>query len=671
MRHIESLPQPVEVVPHCWVPLRNGERLAARLWLPAGADRAPAPAIVEYIPYRKGDYTAVRDQMNHGYLAAHGYACVRVDVRGTGDSDGVHREQWGEEYERDAAELFAWLAAQPWCNGRIGMMGLSWGAQIGLRMAVLAPPQLKAVICVSGADDRYTNKYLGGALLLNSVTWGTTVMAQNSRPPDPANVGEGWRELWRHRLEQAPHYVENWLGHQRRDGFWESGTILPHLGRLGCPVYIVGGQSDPGYTDSIATLLEHAAMPVRALLGGWAHNYPHVAIPGPQVGFLQEARRWFDRWLKNVDTGIDAEPPLRVFVRQFTVPAGYQTERRGYWAEAAGWPPPGTETLRLHLNDGELGAEPGPERGLPVCSPQSVGLDGGEWMPWLAFGRQAELPLDQRADDGRSLCFDSPPLPAECTVLGRPLAVLEVAAERHTALLAVRLCDVAPDGTSVRVTYGVLNLTRREGLATAVPLEPGRRYRVEIPLYIAAYQFATGHRIRVSVSTAYWPIVWPLPHAGPVTVYGGASHVLLPVCTQEPEPARPFPPPESAAPLARTVLQPPANQREVRRTPATGEAILTHMDDSGLTRLEDTGLEFRALTTRRLAIRDDDPLSARVDIDWQWHYRRGTWNTGSRVELSLRCSAETFQCEGALSAFEDGHRWFHAPWRNTIARDLL
>ena len=155
------------------------------------------PAILEYLPYRKRDYTAVRDQGNHAYLAGHGYACLRVDVRGTGDSDGIHAEHWSTEYEQDALDILDWLAEHPWSDGAVAMMGLSWGGNTALGMASLAPARLKAVVAVSAADDRYTNKYLGGCLLLNTVVWSYAMVGQNSRPPDPETVGEGWREIWR------------------------------------------------------------------------------------------------------------------------------------------------------------------------------------------------------------------------------------------------------------------------------------------------------------------------------------------------------------------------------------------------------------------------------------------------------------------------------------------
>jgi putative CocE/NonD family hydrolase len=673
MKTLTSFPHEVRTIANEWIPLSSGERLAARVWLPDRAEVEPVPAIVEYIPYRKGDYSAARDQMMHGYFAGHGYATLRVDVRGTGDSDGFHTEQWAEAYDDDAKDLFRWIADQPWCNGRIGMIGLSWGGQTGLRMASLAPPELKAVIAASAADDRYTNKYLGGCLLLNSVVWASTVTAQNSRPPDPANVGELWKEMWLNRLENLIRYIENWVGHQTRDDYWESGSVVPYFGKFGCPVLIVGGAADPGYALTVPTLLEKLTVPVKGIIGPWAHKYPHLAMPGPAIGFLQEALRWFDRWLGELENGIEGEPALRAYMHEFMAPKGYLPEKSGRWVKEDRWPATGIEPRRLVLNATGLGDSATAELAVPIHTPLTAGLAGGEWMPWLAFGEQEELPLDQRDDDERSVTFDSEPLEERLEILGLPSLTLELASDKPVAMVAARLCDVAPDGTSVRVAYGALNLTRRDSLERPEPLEPGRRYRVNLPLYFAAYGFQTGHRIRVALSTSYWPIVWPMPEAATVTLYTGMSSILLPVRPQrtEDDASAPFGAPEAAMPLARTILREPHMEREVLRDPATAEAKLRHLDDGGVYRLDDTGMECGTRTERLLTIRDDDPTSARVEVEWMWSFRREQWSVRTEVRGSMWCTRETFEFDGGVTAFEGEDQVYTRDWRNSVPRELL
>ena len=673
MKFVDNLPRKVREIAHQWIPLRTGERLAARLWLPEGAEEAPVPAIVEYIPYRRRDYSAVRDHTTHAYLAGHGYACLRIDVRGSGDSDGIHTEQWSDQYDRDAIDAFEWIAAQPWCDGGIGMIGLSWGGNTGLRMASLAPPQLKAVIAISASDDRYTNKYAGGCLLLNSVVWAYTMMAQNSRPPDPETAGDGWRETWLKRLNDAAHYTENWVGHQRHDAYWSSGSVVERFGEFGCPVYIVGGFADPGYAVTVPRLLQELEVPVKGLLGAWSHKFPHYAMPGPSIGFLQEALRWFDRWLKDEPNGIEDEPALRAFMHEFMPPAGYIPEKRGRWVEEPTWPSPDIETLSLALNPGRLADRAEPETTIPICTPQSVGLTAGEWMPWLAFGEQAELPRDQREDDGRSVCFDSEPLAERSEILGQPVAHLEVGADKPVAMLAVRLCDVAPDGTSVRICYGTLNLTRRNGLAEPEPLAPGQRYRIELPLYLAGHAIEAGHRLRVAISTGYWPVVWPSPEAATVTLYSGASRIDLPVRPPRAEDAalRPFGPVEAAPPMATTRLTEPSVSRTISRDAITEDVTLTHIDDGGTYRIDAHGIEIGARTERHLTIRDDDPTTARVDVDWRWQLGRGDWRVRTVTKGKVWCTAEHFEVEASLEAFEGEERVFEKNWRQRIPRDLL
>jgi hypothetical protein len=672
LKFLDPLPQGVREIPHCWIPLSTGERLAARIWLPEEADEAPVPAIVEYIPYRRRDYSAVRDHGTHSYLAAHGYACLRIDVRGAGDSDGIHGEQWADDYDRDALDAFKWIADQPWCDGAIGMIGLSWGGQTCLKMASLAPPELKAVAPCSAADDRYTNKYLGGCLLLNSVVWSTTMVAQNSRPPDPATAGEGWRETWLGRLEGAARYIENWVGHQRRDDYWRSGSVTQHMGGFGCPVYIFGGAADPGYADTVPRLVERLTVSAKGVIGPWAHKFPHWPAPGPGIGYLDEVLRWFDRWLKDEENGTENMPALSAWMHDYAEPQGYMKERPGRWVAEPVWPSPDIAPRVFHLNPAGLGTEPGEETAIEIASPQSVGLAAGEWMPWIAFGEEPELPLEQSPDDERSVTFETEPLVDRLEILGNPMATLELVADRPVANIVVRLCDVAPDGTSMRVAYGALNLTRRGGLEDPQPLTPGERIRVEVPLYVAAHSFPEGHRIRVAISTAYWPVIWPAPEAAIVTLYTVASSIALPVRPPRLEDgASAFTEPSSAPLMERAQLEPPMIERTTSHDAATGEAVLHQLDDAGLFRLEAHDLNCGARTERWLRIRDDDPTTARADMHWTWRLERGDWRIRTEVAGAVWCTASTFETETRIEAFEGDDRVFERTWTKSIPRDLL
>ena len=299
MRVVETLPRPVRVHENVWIPLPDGTRLAARLWLPADADRHPVPALVEYLPYRKRDRTRGRDEPIHRYFAGHGYASLRVDLRGTGDSDGLLDDEYLPQEQRDGVAVIAWLARQPWCTGAVGMIGKSWGGFNALQIAALRPPALKAVVSVCSTDDRYADDahYMGGCLLNENLIWGTQLMALVAEPPDPALVGPGWREAWARRLAHAQPFPAVWMRHRRRDDYWRHGSVGEDPAAVGCPVFLAGGWAD-AYTNAIPRLLASLSVPRRGLIGPWAHLYPHLGTPGPAIGFLQECLAWWDRWLQ-------------------------------------------------------------------------------------------------------------------------------------------------------------------------------------------------------------------------------------------------------------------------------------------------------------------------------------------------------------------------------------
>jgi putative CocE/NonD family hydrolase len=295
---VSEFPRRVREIENQWIELADGCRLAARIWLPEDAAQDPVPAILEYLPYRKRDGTVERDELTHPYLAGHGYAGVRVDMRGNGDSDGLMADEYTRQEHDDALEVIAWLAAQTWCSGAVGMMGISWGGFNALQVAARRPPALKAIVTLCSTDDRYADDihYMGGCLLTDNLAWASVMLAYSSRPPDPALVGERWREMWLERLEHTPLLIENWLRHQRRDAFWQHGSVCEDFSAIQCAVYAVGGWAD-GYSHAIPRLLEGLGCPMKGLSGPWAPRYPHVALPGPPIGFLLEMLRGWAHWL--------------------------------------------------------------------------------------------------------------------------------------------------------------------------------------------------------------------------------------------------------------------------------------------------------------------------------------------------------------------------------------
>ena len=511
-----------------WIALADGTRLAATIWLPEDAAEDPVPAILEYLPYRRRDGTVLRDRQMHAYFAGHGYAAVRVDMRGSGDSDGLLLDEYLPQEQADAVEVIAWLAAQPWCSGTVGMMGISWGGFNALQVAAHRPPALKAIITACSTDDRYADDchYMGGCLLNNTIAWASTMFAFGAQPPDPEVVGERWREMWLERLDNNPLMAADWIEHQHRDEYWTQGSICEDYSSITAAVYAIGGWAD-GYSNAIPRLIAGLPGPKKGLIGPWAHAYPHAAEPGPQIGFLQEALRWWDHWLKGIDTGIMDEPVLRAWMQESVRPATTYPERPGRWIAETSWPPADRQLKLLYLSGGSLSETPGEDREVIVASSLSTGVTFGEWCP---YGLAGELPADQRPDDGRSVCFDSEPLGAALSrYSARAVVTLDIASDKPSAMIAARLEDVAPDGSSTLVTYGLLNLTHRESHEHPEPLQPGRKYRVKIPLNDIAQAFPAGHRIRLAVATSHWPIVWPSPEKASLSLSTG-QHVVAP-CT--------------------------------------------------------------------------------------------------------------------------------------------
>ncbi|KIF75087.1 hydrolase CocE/NonD family protein [Streptomyces sp. 150FB] len=685
----------VRVLRHQWIHLADGTRLSARVWLPESALTEPAPAVLEYIPYRKNDATAARDNSLHARFAQAGYVAVRVDSRGTGDSDGLMLDEYAPIELADGVEVIEWLAGQPWCDGGVGMIGKSWGGFNGLQIAALRPPALKAVVTVCSTDDRYADDvhYTGGSLIASEMLpWASTMLAYNARPADPDVVGDGWREQWLGRLADTPAYVEEWLAHQTRDAYWKHGSVCEDYASIQAPVLAVGGWSDP-YCGAVLRLLEGLEAPVRALVGPWAHTYPHQAEPGPAIDFHAEVVRWFDQWMRGVDTGAEDDPALRAWMPEWAAPGTDREIRPGRWVAEEQWPSRRIEEWVVPLTGPLADPQPGPlpapladpqpgplpdslsesihasppdpfsaslpdSLPAPLDSTRVIGLAGGSW---LQFGDAAGQPGPQGGDDGLSHTFTTAPLTVRKEILGAPSVALRVSADRPAAQLAVRLTDVAPDGSSRLITRGLLNLTHREGHETPLPLEPGRAYDVTVPLPATAHAFAPGHRIRVAVSSSYWPLAWPSPEPVTVTLLpGGPCELRLPVRPERAEDAalRPYGPPLPDLP-AQLSQSRGATGRRIEQDPVSGTSVVTlSVDDGHFTDLSD-GSWRRTDAVDRFTLTEGDPLSALVECERVEELGRGDWRTKVVTYSRMTCDATSFAVSNTVTAYEGDTRVFH------------
>jgi len=673
-------PRPVRDIENEWVPLSDGCRLAARIWLPADAETDPVPAVLEYVPYRKDDDTAAQDARRHPYFAARGYASVRVDMRGSGDSDGVLLDEYLAREQDDALEVLAWLEAQTWCTGAVGMIGYSWGGFNGLQVAARRPRQLRAVITLCSTDDRYADDchYMGGCLLgSDQLKWASTMRAFQARPPDPRFAGEGWREQWLGRLEDTPPYIEEWLTHQRRDSYWRHGSVREDYGAIVCPVFVVGGWADP-YTNAVPRLLEGLSVPRLGLIGPWSHGFPQEVAPGPNVGFLQECVRWWDHWLKGIENGVMDAPMLRAWVQESVPPAAFYNERPGRWVAEAAWPPAdGCARVWTLEGDGALcGAAGGAAAGagsaegaaLTILGDQACGRATGVWC---ANGLPDELPVDQRPDDAVSLTWDSEPLAERIELLGFPDVRLALAVDRPNALIAVRLCDVAPDGGSLLVTWGLLNLTHRDGDAAPSSLGPGRRLGVAVRLNAVGQAVPAGHRLRLSVSPTYWPHAWPSPEPVTLSVFcHRGSSLSLPVRTSRPEddalPA--FGGPEWSEPVGGAIVSAALRARSRTRNDKAGLSGIEDVETFRM-RLEESGTDYEHASRDVWSIADGDPLSATLRCERTIALDREGWNVRIETVSSMTADAGAFHVDDSLEAFEGTRRVFVKRTRLDVPRD--
>jgi putative CocE/NonD family hydrolase len=671
---MERSGMPVHVEEHIWITLNDGCRLGARLWLPENAARVKVPAVLEYIPYRKRDGTRARDDPMHGYFAEHGYAAIRVDMRGSGESDGHLADEYLKQEQDDALEVISWIAKQPWCTGAVGMQGKSWGGFNALQIAARRPPALKAIITTFFTDNRYTDDihYMGGCLLNDNLWWGSIMLAYQSRPLDPLIVGSGWREQWLERLEKLPFFPALWLSHQRYDDYWKHGSVCEDFSAIQCSVLAIGGWTD-SYTNAVPRLLEGLKVPRLGIIGPWGHLYPHDGVPGPAIGYLQEAVRWWDQWLKGRDTGIMKEPMLRAYVEDPVAPDGTRTFAPGRWVGERIWPSADIIAQRFYLGaDRTLRERRDASAVLTVRSPQSHGKAAGEWM---GVGCPGEHPTDQRLDDGGALVFDTPSLGSEFSVLGAPVLHLRVAADAPVAQLAVRLCDIAPDERVTRVSYQVLNLTHRDSHEQPTELVPGCYYDVAVTLNACGHRFLPGHRIRLSIGSAYWPIIWPAPYAATLSIRAGESALDLPV-RQGGEQTIAFEPPVHGPRTPITIVDPGSVRRFTMQDHVSGET--TYITEGvggvfgeGILRFDAVDVEIAHGMKRELVIRDDNPLSARYVLTQSYEMGREGWRTLVNTRAQMHADRTNFYLSGTLTAQLNGEVVAERKWDVAIARDLI
>jgi len=662
----------LKIYEHVLIPMSDGCNLSAKIWVPDDAENKPVPAILEYIPYRKRDFKAVRDAQTYAYFAENGYAGVRVDIRGSGESEGVLRDEYLQQELDDGLEILRWIASQPWCDGSIGMIGISWGGFNGLQIAALQPPELKAVVTVASSDHRYSDDvhYMGGNLLTDNLSWASTMFAYNSCPPDPQLVGEKWKEMWMDRLEGSGLWLKKWLEHQRFDEYWKHASVWQDYSAIKCPVYAVGGWAD-GYSNTVFRLLENLEAPVKGLIGAWGHKYPHHGELGDTIDFLKEVVRWWDRWLKDEKNGIDEEPKLRVWMQDTVSPIS--TARPGHWVAEKEFPSKNIEQVDYYLEPGGIRIEKPSsieESELTIQSPLSVGLFAGKWC---SFAADTDLPNDQREEDGGALVFDTPILEEDVEILGAPEINIGLKSNKPIASLAVRLCDVAPDGRSTRVTYGVLNLTHRDSDEKPEELQVGKKYSIKMQLNYIAQRFPAGHQIRISLSTSYWPLAWPSPEPVRLTVYPSESKLSLPIrkTREMEETINDLGSPDLKEVMPYTIIQPELKEWQVIHNLRNNKVMLHVVNNDSKIKLNDINWTMEKNVTENYSYRNNNYDTLRGEVISERRFQRDDWVVYTKTQTVLTSTQTHFIIRATLDAYEGDVRVFSKTWDERIKRDLL
>lgn len=681
----EDLPYKVVALENVAISMKDGAVLYAHMWVPQPAleGSMKVGTLVEYLPYRKNDFTAVRDSIRHPYYAGHGLALVRVDMRGCGDSDGVLQGEYLLQEQDDNMEVFDWIVKQEWSNGRIGQFGKSWGGFNGLQAASRQHPALKTIITLCSTDDRYADDvhYRGGCILASDMLWwASTMFAYNARPQDP-RVRSGWRDNWMQRLETEPNVVE-WLKHQRRDDFWKHGSVCENYSSVDVPVLAIGGWRD-GYTNAVLRMMENLPnTESRGVIGPWVHEYPEVATPSPGIGYNQLAVGWFSKYLttdpevsKRVAgmEGCNWEEmgKLTAYVQEPASVADAYAHRDGRWVSQSVVPEKSVDFF-VDAASRKLVSEPPAAKNasLSFSGNMEHGLFRGTWCP---FGQDGDFPGDQKIEDAKCLTIDTEPFEDDYEFLGFPIFQARISSSQKLANLTVRLVDLdTQTGENILVSWGMANLSHLNGDHTKPKaLEIGQAYDFCFKLDAIGYKFCKGHRLRLAFSTADWPSSWPSAHTPTLQIFSGS--LSLPKVSPNASAIAAWPGPEALAPCDRRILRKEHRTREVVHDYIRGTWTINDFSDEGKRTIVHNGCELGSWNKNVWFIKEKDPLSAYNQCDWELTVGRTDDDFQIRLETSsnMRSDETNFYLSNRLQAFDNDKRVFDKTWEHTIARDFV
>jgi uncharacterized protein len=641
---------PVKIDRKISVPMDDGTLIALTLYLPDSAEDGPFPAVLESLPYRKDDDCFARDYETYGYLAERGIAGVRIDIRGTGASTGIITDEYAVQEQLDNLAVMQWLETQDWCDGNLGMWGISWGGFSALQTAMLRPPQLKAIVAMHATHDRFACDvhYTGGSLhAAEQLDWPGSMVTTNALPPDPEIFGNAWFEEWMKRLQLTPQWPFEWLRHQHRDDYWLHGSPCADYEAIDCPTLLVGGWLD-GYVDGMVALAENLTCPTRTVIGPWGHYRPATGVPGPTLDHFDLLARWFGHHLRGDENGIMEElPPVTVYVR--TDPPYDEGTTSGFWRSERCWPPEDRDDLELNL--GEL-----VHSSLTWSGPQWVGSHAPFWD-------RAGLPSNDAGEDDRaSMTFDSPPFQEPIEILGTPVVEATVTTDQEVGLVAARLLAVDPNGSAHLICRASRNLVFPNELSIPVVPRPGQSFRVTFPLWATSAVIPAGWRLRLALSGADYPIVWPPPRRFTVTIDPEQSRLVLPVVAPRP--------------ADRVLAIPPAGElpdSPVEATRSQSDWSVTREDGMSVYRMVRGGTEVQpdlTYTTDQwwtVAVADDDPATTRAETVSVVSLERPGWAVTAEGSIRIE-GGDEYAVSVELAARHNDQEVFHRTWSEKIPR---
>ena len=658
----------VHIIKNVRIPMRDGTHLGADLYVPDDSNLGPLPVVMEYIPYRK-DEVPPGDRF-YGELPRHGYIVARVDIRGTGASEGTVTDEYVEQEQLDGYDAVEWLAVQAFCDGNVNMMGISYGGFTSLQVASHQPPHLRSIIPMYFTDDRYSDDchYRGGHLrqYYDVSFYGNFMIAYNAMPPY-AEWSENWAEVWEEHLASNEPFILKWLNHQTDGPYWRHGSVRDIVERITCPVFMIGGWRD-GYPNPPLRLYEALSGPRKVLIGPWNHAVPDTAVPGPRIDHLHEVVRWLDHWCKGADNGVMDEPPVVYFVQHYERPDADRLDAAGEWRAESVWPlPTQTETVLHFTANGGLADDPGTAGTDELEYDARVGVTAGLWSGGLQFGQ----PGDQRLDEALSLVYTSSALTDPLCVVGRAVVTLRFATTARVLGFSVALADVAPDGSSHLIAKGMLNATRRDSMSAPEALCPGEEYEIEIEVDCTAWRFEAGHRIRIAVANADWPNVWPTPEPATSTIHRGGSsgsRLTLPVV---PDQGSATPPTFRPSPLE-------LKRHRERIKPPTWEVIhdaLSRRVEVRLLESEESRIDATTVVSREHELRThvdaDNPARATAYGRHSSTIRRPGSETTAISTIMIEGSKSQFHVTINLEIRVNGLQHHTRQWVQSIPRNLL